>query len=186
MEAASVKKQIREKVRTRVSQITYEERNTYSASIAQRLNDEPLFSCADSVCVYLSMLSEPSTDAIIERCISLNKRVYVPVVVGEHMCFAAYDNTSSFTVSNLGVREPVDSKILECIHADIVVVPMLAFDSHCNRLGRGGGYYDRYLANVTVPIIGLAFDAQRVECVPMEAHDRALDMIITETGVYRK
>ena len=66
---------------------------------------------------------------------------------------------------------------------EIVLVPLLAFDIQLNRLGYGGGFYDRTLTNQQIKI-GVAFECMRVECVPTEPHDIRLDYIVTESGVY--
>ena len=68
---------------------------------------------------------------------------------------------------------------------DVVIVPLVAFDRFANRLGNGAGHYDRLLARHRRPSIGIAFDTQRIDAVPIEAHDVALDMVVTESGVVR-
>ncbi|KIT16169.1 5-formyltetrahydrofolate cyclo-ligase [Jannaschia aquimarina] len=70
---------------------------------------------------------------------------------------------------------------------DILIVPLVAFDAGCNRLGYGGGFYDRTLAGLAnARTIGLAVEAQRLVQVPREANDRALDYVVTESGVHRR
>ena len=68
---------------------------------------------------------------------------------------------------------------------DLLLVPLLAFDAHGHRLGYGGGFYDRTLALLKVPAIGIAYAGQEVASLPREPHDMALDMIVTEQGVRR-
>ena len=68
----------------------------------------------------------------------------------------------------------------------MIVVPIVAFDEHLYRLGHGKGYYDRYLKQCRALKIGVAFDCQQVEKVPIEPHDVCLDMIITETCIRKK
>lgn len=70
---------------------------------------------------------------------------------------------------------------------DAIIVPLLAFDHNLNRIGFGGGWYDRFLATQTDAVkIGLAFDVQRTDQLPIEDHDVPLDMVITETTIYRR
>ena len=81
-----------------------------------------------------------------------------------------------------GTREP--SLDAPTFVPDIVLVPLLAFDAGGGRLGYGGGYYDRTLAAYPGALaVGVAFDAQEVDAVPMEAHDRRLDAVLTESGL---
>ena len=68
---------------------------------------------------------------------------------------------------------------------DMLLVPLLAFDARGHRLGYGGGFYDRTLAALDVPAIGIAYAGQEADSIPHEAHDRTLDMIVTEQGLRR-
>jgi 5-formyltetrahydrofolate cyclo-ligase len=88
------------------------------------------------------------------------------------------------TTGRYGLREPaVTGESLAA--AAVVIVPGVAYDPDGHRLGRGGGYYDRALATVTVPVVGLALDDEVVEAVPVEPHDRTVDVIVTPTRVLR-
>jgi 5-formyltetrahydrofolate cyclo-ligase len=84
-----------------------------------------------------------------------------------------------------GIPEP--SKDWPLAYPKILLVPLLAFDSHGHRLGYGGGYYDRTLdflrANSTVHAVGVAYAGQEVDALPREDHDHPLDAVITENGV---
>ena len=66
---------------------------------------------------------------------------------------------------------------------DLLLVPLLAFDAQGHRLGQGGGFYDRTLAALKVPAIGIAYAGQEVDSIPHETHDRTLDMVLTEQGI---
>ena len=68
---------------------------------------------------------------------------------------------------------------------DVLLVPLLAFDAQGHRLGYGGGFYDRTLAALKVPAIGIAYAGQETDSIPREAHDRTLDMVLTEQGIRR-
>ena len=74
------------------------------------------------------------------------------------------------------------------VRPDLVLCPLVAFDAACRRLGRGGGYIDRALAALGpgVRVVGLAWELQRAGRVPVAAHDRSLDLVVTERGVYRR
>jgi 5-formyltetrahydrofolate cyclo-ligase len=81
----------------------------------------------------------------------------------------------------LGIHEPLDH--WPRVRPDLLLVPLLAFDSRGHRLGYGGGFYDRTLAILNVPAIGIAYAGQEVASLPDEPHDRTLDMILTEQGI---
>jgi len=68
---------------------------------------------------------------------------------------------------------------------DMLLVPLLAFDAHGHRLGQGGGFYDRTLAALNIPAIGIAYAGQETDSIPHQAHDRTLDMVLTEQGIRR-
>ena len=82
-----------------------------------------------------------------------------------------------------GIHEPLD--IWPRAMPDLLLVPLLAFDAAGHRLGYGGGFYDRTLALLKVPAIGIAYAGQEVASLPHEAHDRTLDMVLTEQGLRR-
>jgi 5-formyltetrahydrofolate cyclo-ligase len=114
-----------------------------------------------------------------------------PIVEGEIMRFGCVrrgqDGSPQTTVGPYGLQEP-DGEPVELAHVGLVLVPMLAFDSRGNRLGSGKGFYDRFLATNPILkqralIMGVAFEAQRVEDLPTEAHDYRLDAVVTEAGI---
>jgi 5-formyltetrahydrofolate cyclo-ligase len=114
-----------------------------------------------------------------------------PVVEGEIMRFGCVrrgeDGSPQTTVGPYGLQEP-DGAPVELAHVGLVLVPLLAFDSQGKRLGSGKGFYDRFLATSSVLkqralIMGVAFEAQRVEDLPTEAHDYRLDAVVTEAGI---
>lgn len=98
-----------------------------------------------------------------------------------------------FVDSALGMFEPVNGRGWQAARLDLILMPLAAFDEKGNRIGMGGGYYDRTLAaTVHGPgwrrpvLVGLAFEAQRVETIPAREWDVPLDWIATEAGVYRR
>ncbi len=102
------------------------------------------------------------------------------------MEFAAYSDPfddSDLERGAFGMMQPAADA--EVVHPDIVFVPLMAFTDRGERLGQGGGHYDRWLSAHSVKAaIGLAWDVQRVEQLPMEAHDRLLDAVVTPTRAY--
>ncbi|MBR4020374.1 MAG: 5-formyltetrahydrofolate cyclo-ligase, partial [Firmicutes bacterium] len=88
-----------------------------------------------------------------------------------------------------GIMEPVPEKsiLTEPEDIDLVICPCTVFDEACNRMGMGGGYYDRYLPKCENAVVAaVAFEVQKAERVPMEPWDKAVDLVITEKRTYRK
>jgi len=157
---------------------------TWSAAIAERLSDQPAFQRASSIHTFVGALDgEVKTRAIIDHCLARGIRVLCPRVVDEdavqHFALATLDE---LIVSAMGLWEPDPGRceLVDEPRPDVVLVPGLAFDEAGGRLGLGRGYYDRFLAGLTSTTMGLAFEAQVVERVPMAKQDVALDWVITE------
>lgn len=102
----------------------------------------------------------------------------LPRIDGENMNFHAYEIGDELQPNKFGILEPLPTaKIVE---PQALIIPMLAFDYDKNRLGYGGGYYDRYMQNRDVLKVGVAYAAQQFPSIPTESHDIKLDKIITE------
>ena len=127
--------------------------------------------------VYLSYSSEARTDLLVESLLAQGKRVFAPRVIGEEM--EVVEIGEDFSLSEMGIREPIGDAYDG--EMDVVVMPLLAVDKQVNRLGYGGGYYDRYLQkNKDVFTVGYAYDMQVVEKVPCEKTDIKISAIVTE------
>ena len=109
-------------------------------------------------------------------------RVVLPITPsrGDPLAFARWRPGDVLVPERFGTFRPIGEPLVP----DLLLVPLLAFDGQCRRLGYGGGFYDRTLAALPSRIaIGCAFAAQRVDCVTAEAHDIRLDAIATERGL---
>ncbi|MEM7443870.1 MAG: 5-formyltetrahydrofolate cyclo-ligase [Pseudomonadota bacterium] len=112
----------------------------------------------------------------------------LPVVIDRHrpLIFRAWDDTTELADGPYGTHQPTDASPV--VVPDILLVPMLAFDNLGNRLGYGGGYYDRTLidlrARKPVQAIGVAFAGQRVDRLEVGRHDAGLDGVVTESDVF--
>ena len=97
------------------------------------------------------------------------------------MDFFRWSTKDPLTINNYGIPEPTSNQV---IYPDILIVPLVAFDENLNRLGYGGGFYDRYIKRIkkikNVITIGLAYSFQKVKQIPIDKHDIKLDLIITE------
>ena len=118
------------------------------------------------------------------RCLSDNHELSLPCTPakGEPLVFKRWSQGQKLVTGLFGTKEPVEGS--ECIIPDLVLVPLLAFSSRGERLGYGGGYYDRTLTNLrqqkSIFACGVAYVAQQTEIIPTNNHDALLDGILTE------
>ena len=130
--------------------------------------------------VYLSFSSEAPTDRLVEILKESGVKLYAPKIKDKEMYAVSLEE--DFEISPWGIREPIGEIYTQA--PDIAIVPLLAADEQGNRLGYGGGYYDRYLGkNVKTLRIGYAFDFQILKEVPCEPWDEKLDVIITDKRI---
>jgi len=155
-----------------------------SRIIAKQFWQLPAIQKAQSILFYASMPGEVDTLLMIEKAILKGKRVALPIVEKNKgkLIPTLISSMEDVHRGTYGIAEPLLSpdKELSLKDLDAVVVPGLAFDKYHNRLGRGAGYYDRFLSTLpkTVTTVGLAFDFQLTESLPTEAHDVRLQQII--------
>jgi 5-formyltetrahydrofolate cyclo-ligase len=161
-----------------------------SRRVALRLARTDAWADADTVLCFLSMPHELRTDALIDGARAGGKRVAVPRIEGEDIRFVVMpDGTETLPRDRWGIPVPgADWPALALARTDRVLVtaPGLAFDREGNRLGRGKGYYDRFLsrARAEVPglaVIGVCFSEQLVPEVPHGERDQRLDGVVTES-----
>jgi len=130
--------------------------------------------------IYLSFSREAPTDCLIERLIEDGHRVCCPRLENGEMIAVEYGE--DFTLSDYGMREPVGQAFEGNI--DVAVVPFLAVDKHGNRVGYGGGYYDRYLKKIKAKRIAYGYGFQVVNEVPTQEWDEKMDVIVTDEQVF--
>jgi len=210
MSVVATKSATRSGVKNRLKELDEVDLESKSAAIVTRLLSLQSFIDARVVCCYLSMPSgEVRTNAIIEACFASGKRLFVPKVVGKSAAdmktteVASLAQIDDFPKSSWGIPEPpldfvaqsTDGAVAGVI--DLVLVPGVAFDDSCGRIGHGKGYYDCFLerlllgnaqAGGPVPVlVGLAFDEQMVsqESILKEPHDKLLDYVVTPSAIYR-
>ena len=143
-----------------------------------------------AVALYCALAGEVPTERIRNAYLAAGVRLYYPRVAGKGtLAFFPHRDGDGWETGPYGILEPSIPAGMEPRLSgwDIIVVPGLAFDRRGNRLGRGYGYYDRFLHSVpeSVPRVGLAFADQRIPEVPVEAWDVPVHALVTEEGVIR-
>ncbi len=188
---AMIKAQIRAQMKVFLAGLSAGDRHTRSLAACQQLIATREFKHAQTIMIFLSMTSEVETSTLAVKAWQEGKSIVVPRIDWNTKRMDPVEIKTLDTemqTSGLGVREPVSgiSVPLGCI--DMVVIPGMAFDRKGFRVGRGRGYYDRFLAQQDFQGVrcALCFHEQLVaEPLPCEAHDVPMDLIVTDTEVVR-
>lgn len=129
--------------------------------------------------LYHSLRDEVDTHGFIEKWWT-RKRILLPVVVGDDLELRRYTGADSLAIGAYGISEPVGKPFADYGSITLAVIPGVAFDAAGNRLGRGRGYYDRFLPRIPNACkVGVCFPFQLVDAVPAEPFDIRMDIIIT-------
>lgn len=183
---------LRRQLRERLDAIPESARHAKSSAACSFLAASPEFASAGVVMLYLSTPQEVDTASLALRCWQSGKAVVVPKVAWDQRRMLPVEITSlqsdGMTTTGFGIREPLDNgKPIPLNMIDLVVVPGLGFTDKGFRIGRGMGFYDRFLAQPEFNGLscGLAFDEQVVPALPVLDHDVPLSMLVTDRGIRR-
>ena len=199
-----LKTELRQQMRELKRQFTQQQLDELSLPIIERLR--PRLHAATTVFAYYSLPDEVNTHQLVDELVAAGKTVFLPKVTGDDtMAWYRYTSKKLLERGAFGIQEPCVpnesySKFsefgdqIQCIYSPnsvnllsndtetVVLVPGIAFDVHGHRLGRGKGYYDRFLRMLEsfphVRKIGVCFDFQKVAEVPVDEHDMAVDEVI--------
>jgi len=179
---------IRSEVLAKRSKLDDNERALRSEEIRKKLSDFSLYKDADFVLCYASYNKEVDTFSIIKMAIEDGKAVYCPRVIGRNMVFLRVYAVEELQLSDKGIPEPFLSEVFTpSIGAKkgLCIMPGVAFDRNRNRLGYGGGFYDRYLGihKEFVNTVALAFSMQIIDEIATEPHDIKPEAIITNKEI---
>lgn len=162
-----------------------------SQIITEKLLSMDCIQQASTIMLYLDFNNEVKTDQLITKLISLRKTVTSPVTIKDERKLIPYEITNlkeGINIGAYGIREPNKdiSNEIDVKNIDVLIVPAVAYDKNCYRLGYGGGYYDRFIERLRddAITIGIAFDLQLFDSIPKEEHDAQLNYIITESSIY--
>lgn len=171
------KKTLRQQIRALKKQHSSEELLVQSEQILQRLTAHPRFIQAEKIMLYASLPDEVQTLDFIEIW-RHRKTIILPTVVGDDIIPVELAENVAFAEGDFHIPEPQNHPYTGGF--DLIVVPGMAFDTNGHRLGRGRGYYDRFLAqHPDVHTIGICFDFQLLPEIPFEAHDKTIDEVIS-------
>jgi len=147
------------------------------------------FHTAKNIATFISIKSEISTEHLNNYLISVGKNICLPVILKnqDHLIFRNFNKHTILKKGKYGVLEPTEESRL--VIPDIVLTPCLAFDLYGNRLGYGGGYYDKTFSflkksKYSITSICIAFDDQKSEKLVIDQYDEKIDYILTEKKIY--
>ena len=189
------KKALRKIIKVRVSAISADERQKREEILHNNLFSMPEFLEAKSVMLFANLPDEIDTFSLIDKCFAMGKRVYLPVINGDDMTIAEF--TGEYRVGRYDIKEPVINKlgikdsVPELVdvlltdrekgpeHFDFILVPGVAFSPNGYRLGRGKGYYDKFLSKYSnLFTVGVCFREQFYLNIPTEPHDIPMQRVL--------
>ena len=150
-----------------------------SETLLQTIELLPEFVHAQTVFLYYSMPDEVATHAFVKKW-SETKEIYLPVIEEGEMKLRLYSSDEMLRTGVFNIREPQGNLCSDYKLIDFAIVPGVAFDRQCFRMGRGKGYYDRVLPLLSCAKAGICFAFQIVENVPVDEWDVPMDYVITE------
>ncbi len=184
------KKALRSRIRAAREQISREEIERKSRAAAGHLIGSPEFDNAGAIALYRACFGEVDTDGIFDEARSRGKTVLYPKtdIKNHKLHFGEVERLDSMIPGRWNIPEPPpDARWRSLDEAELVVAPGVAFDTRGGRLGMGGGFYDSMLENVDTNTIkmGLAYDFQVQNSVPMDDNDQRMHCLVTESGMMR-
>nr|WP_245185095.1 5-formyltetrahydrofolate cyclo-ligase [Flavonifractor sp. AGMB03687] len=166
--------------------LSLQDKKSGDDALFRRFLSLPQTRAAHTILLYCGMGTEPDTLRLLPALFAAGKRICLPrCLPGNQMEARLVQPDSSLICHPYGMLEPgTDCPLVSPEEIDLVLVPGLAFDRSGGRLGRGGGYYDRWLAHFSGVTAALCRDGLLMDAVPRLPHDLGVDLVITETGLY--
>jgi len=184
---------IRKQIRQARQQLSALQQQQAAQSLCRQFLSLPELIKSQHIAIYLHHDGEIATTELIAAFWQLGKSVYLPVLhpfTAGHLIFQRYQATTEMTANKYGIAEPKlncqDIKVVA--ELDLILTPLVAFDAHGQRMGMGGGFYDRTFAKQPLAqqrMLGLAHDCQRIDNMPIAAWDVPLPVVITPSAIYR-
>lgn len=177
---------LRKQMKTQLKAMDQDEKQDLDHKICEQLFLIPEIAGADYVYAYMNLSWETGTEEILERFWKKGVQVALPKVLGDTMEFFHVKSRADLEEGSFHILEPSDSCKQAAWPKAPVLVPGLGFSRDGRRLGKGGGYYDKFLSKEPDHMtIALAYEFQITEEIPVEEHDRPVDQIVTEHAIYR-
>lgn len=175
------KKELRKTILALRRNLTAEEAAGRSRIICGRVAEQNIFRECHNICLYMPVNNEVDVTLLFDAAWSQGKSVWLPRVSGSEMQFCAYDRSTPVLVGPYHIKEPDSFVRLVPDDRTLIIMPGAVFSEKRDRIGYGGGYYDRYLEqNPMCHSIAVCYDFQIVKNVPAEAHDRKPELVVSD------
>ena len=195
----NIRQQLRKQIRQRRNDLSLPQQYSASVNIHQCLTSQSKVKHSQHIAIYLANDGELDLNLFIDWCWQQNKKVYLPVIhpfSKGHLLFLRYKKYTPMIKNQYGIFEPQlnVTNVIPVSQLELIFTPLVSFDNLGNRLGMGGGFYDRTLAfwykNTTKSIntlspIGIAHDCQKVDSIPNESWDIPMPEIITPSKHFK-
>ena len=186
---------LRQKIRQQRRSLTRAEADDCAEQLAHRTARHALVIQSQRVAAYLASDGEINPYPLMQLLWKSGKTIYLPVLVpfsNQTLWFAEFSPTDTLVFNRFGIPEPVRRRLLKPCALDLVLTPLVAFDSSGHRIGMGGGYYDRSFAFLRrrqhwrkPRLLGLAYELQKQVCIEPNDWDIPLDAVATESRIYQ-
>jgi 5-formyltetrahydrofolate cyclo-ligase len=176
------KDSLRREIATLKKQYTSSDLLAKSEEVFSVLEITGLFQQAKAILIYNSLSDEVSTPAFLSKWAG-EKDFFLPALSGDNLAIRKYEANGAYITSALGVKEPAGENSTNYNKIDLAIIPGVAFDRKLNRLGRGKGYYDRFLSTLKAPKIGVCFDFQLFDDIPVALHDIKMNLLVSENEI---
>jgi 5-formyltetrahydrofolate cyclo-ligase len=188
------KTDLRAGLRKRRADLSASQRHAAAQALPSSVTPLPAWKDAQHIALYMPSDGEIDPQTLVSLARDLGKRLYLPVIDQENtLAFALWDAGVELLENRYGIPEPPPgAPRLPISGLDIIFIPVVGWDPYCNRLGMGGGFYDRTLSGLKESgakrpvLVGLAHEAQRTERIPLDRWDVSMDYIATEAALYRR
>ncbi len=173
------KKELRRKIKALKCQMTDAQIRTASARLGEMFAATEQYRRAKTVYGYLPYNQEVRTTEILQRALADGKRVAVPKIYGDEMRFIYLSDLTQVEKNSMGIPEPLQDGPVADDPTALVLMPGLAFTRSGDRMGYGGGFYDRFLeAEPDHPTVALCYDFQILDTVPTAQNDIPVDLVL--------
>lgn len=179
------KKEIRKLITEKKKQYTEDQLKELSSVITGNVKENVVLKCAKTVLLYYSLPDEVFTHDFVE-ILSQEKTVLLPVVKGDDLELRVYTGKECLQKGGFNIDEPQGEAYTDLTSIDVAIIPGVSFDRNGNRLGRGKGFYDRFLKKLNTFKIGVCFGFQLSDEIPHGEYDVAMDEVWTEDGYVSK